>query len=371
MGSDAQPPPYGSSGGKPTGGLQQQTTSSSSSMSKFYTPMNPSYVPLQTTTPTPPAYTTTPQQPTQTLPVSGNAQDGVTAPGSTIGPSTALLLANLAATPGFLSNQAIQQAREEYSQRQVSTSSTPQTQSYQPTIQNCHYNPVPAYSPSQPHQEPVNYRSSDPGASIEALLKELHQTTDSSSSPSFMSHPSTAFSPLPAAHTTSGQPSTATPAPLHPKQPSQSVASEDYSSGKITPQLVMRLAALAETDSQEGGTLLSEIKRLRERQMKAERSLFEDRQAIIARHKKDLVKLQANEIMGMDVTKQMKQTKGDHGQELKKFDKHVIRTLDKEIRTAQEALSKIGVPTMSCTDDPAMIASQIKVLRLLEDMLHI
>jgi hypothetical protein len=77
-----------------------------------------------------------------------------------------------------------------------------------------------------------------------------------------------------------------------------------------------------------------------------------------------------SEIMGMDVTKQMKQTKGDHGQELKKFDKHVIRTLDKEIRTAQEALSKIGVPTMSCTDDPTMIASQIKVLRLLEDLLH-
>jgi len=269
MGSDAQPPPYGSSGGKPTGGLQQQTTSSSSSMSKFYTPMNPSYVPLQTTTPMPPAYTPTQQQPTQTLPVSGNAQDGVTAPGSAIGQGTALLLANLAATPGFLSDQAIQQAREEYSQRQVSTSSTSQTQSYQPKIQNYHYNPVPAYSPSQPHQEPVNYRSSDPGASIEALLKELHQTSssDSSSSPSFMSHPSTAPSPLPAAHTTSGQPSTATPAPLHPKQPSQSAASEDYSSGKITPQLLMKLAALAETDNQEGGTLLSEIKRLRERQV--------------------------------------------------------------------------------------------------------
>lgn len=72
----------------------------------------------------------------------------------------------------------------------------------------------------------------------------------------------------------------------------------------------------------------------------------------------------------MDVTKQMKQAKADHGQELKKFDKHVIRTLDKEIKTAQEALSKVGVPMMSRTDDPAMIASQIKVLRLLEDMLQ-
>lgn len=72
----------------------------------------------------------------------------------------------------------------------------------------------------------------------------------------------------------------------------------------------------------------------------------------------------------MDVTRQMKQAKVDHGQELKKFDKHVIRVLDKEVRTVQESLSNVGVPMMSYTTDPTMIASQIKVLRLLEDMLH-
>lgn len=130
------------------------------------------------------------------------------------------------------------------------------------------------------------------------------------------------------------------------------------------------MVAIAEADSQGGGILLNEIKRLRERQMKMERSLFEDRQAIIAKHKKDLVKLQASEIMGMDVTKQMKQIKAEHGQELKKFDKHVIRTLDKEIRNVQETLSKAGVPVMSSTTDPAMVASQIKVLRLLEETLQ-
>lgn len=302
----------------------------------------------------------------------GNAQDSTTAPGSTIGPSAALLLASLASTPGFLSDQAIQQAREQYSQHQANVPVASHTQGYQPTVHGYQYAPTAAtsYTPSLPHQGSVSHQSTDPSASIEALLKELHQTgTPNAPSPlSFTPQTSTTASSY-TPETSAPQPPVA--APLPPKQPSPSPQeAEDFKDGKITRQLLKKVVAIAEADSQGGGILLNEIKRLRERQMKMERSLFEDRQAIIAKHKKDLVKLQASEIMGMDVTKQMKQIKAEHGQELKKFDKHVIRTLDKEIRNVQETLSKAGVPVMSSTTDPAMVASQIKVLRLLEETLQ-
>ncbi|KAF9998727.1 hypothetical protein BGZ65_005800 [Modicella reniformis] len=338
-------------------------------MSKFYTPMNPSYAPQQTTLPTPvPPPQTLPTPPTL---VAGNTHEAAPAHGQSFGANAALMLANLATAPGFLSERAIQQARDEYHQRQTNISSAPQ--GYQPAVQGYQYNQQ-TYSSSQPHQGSINYKRTDSSTSIEALLKELHQTEPSNSSSSSPSPSYTPSATPPAASYTSVQ-SSVPPRPLlappsPPKQPSQPPIPEDYSNGKITPQLLKKLATIAETDNQEGCTLLNEIKRLRERQMKMERSLHEDRQAMIAKHKKDLVKLQANEIMGMDVTRQLKQTKVDHGAELKQFDKHVIRALDKEIKIVQEALSKAGVPMMVSTTDPAMITSQIKVLRLLEDMLQ-
>ncbi|KAI8358792.1 hypothetical protein B0O80DRAFT_423825 [Mortierella sp. GBAus27b] len=302
-------------------------------MSRFYKPMNPSYIPLQTTTAAPAStpYSLAQQQPTPAPSMPGNAQDSTTAPGSTIGPSAALLLASLASTPGFLSDQAIQQAREQYSQHQANVPVASHTQGYQPTVHGYQYAPTAAtsYTPSLPHQGSVSHQSTDPSASIEALLKELHQTgTPNAPSPlSFTPQTSTTASSY-TPETSAPQPPVA--APLPPKQPSPSPQeAEDFKDGKITRQLLKKVVAIAEADSQGGGILLNEIKRLRERQIKAE-----------------------------------------HGQELKKFDKHVIRTLDKEIRNVQETLSKAGVPVMSSTTDPAMVASQIKVLRLLEETLQ-
>lgn len=265
MGSDERPSSHsGGSRGKAPGDSRQplaSSSSSSSSMSEFYKPMNPSFPSLETTAPTTLPYTPTLQHPTQVPPMAmaGSTHESTAAPGSALGPSAALLLANLAATPGFLSNQAIQQAREDFSQHQVNVLATPQTQGYQPTIQGYQYSPVPTYSPSHHQQGSVNYKSSDTNASIEALLKELHQTGVPNSSSSASYTPST-VTPLPPPVTTM------MPVPLK-HQPPESQAPEDYSNGKITPQLLKRLAAIAETDSQEGGTLLNEIKRLRERQV--------------------------------------------------------------------------------------------------------
>lgn len=51
---------------------------------------------------------------------------------------------------------------------------------------------------------------------------------------------------------------------------------DDFSSGKITPQLLKKLAALAELDGQNGSSLLNEIKRLRSRQVRKLHTLVLD-----------------------------------------------------------------------------------------------
>lgn len=134
--------------------------------------------------------------------------------------------------------------------------------------------------------------------------------------------------------------------------------------------MLKKLAALAELDGQNGSSLLNEIKRLRSRQTKTERTLYADRDELLNKHKRDLVKLQASEIMGVNVESEIWRTKSAHYEELKRFDQKVVRAMDKEITLVQESLERAGVPLMSSTQDPGKIATQIRVLRLLEDMLQ-
>ncbi|KAF9962353.1 hypothetical protein BGZ70_008070 [Mortierella alpina] len=328
----------------PLAAATSTSTSTSSFMSRFYTPMNPGVIPMPRPASPPPAPVTSQTAQYQQLPLAASgstswSQGMATTPAQTLGANAASLLANLAAFPGYLSNTAIQEARQEYARNQ------------------------PGHQQSVVHTSPGHY---DPGAasgatdatpSIEALLRELQQAGDPATSSSSTYSPPPVAPPYPV-HSPS-MPPTATP------------VVEDFSNGKITPQLLKRLAAIAEADAQEGGTLSGEIRKLQERQIKVEKSLFEDRQAVLEKHKKALIQLQASsEIMGVNITAQMQKTKNAHKEELKLFDKHVIRRMDKEITAVQESLSRAGVPTMSITQDPIRIAAQIRVLRLLEDMLQ-
>ncbi|KAF9434299.1 hypothetical protein BGZ76_008240 [Entomortierella beljakovae] len=295
-------------------------------MARFYTPMNPTYVTQQQQT----------HEPTLQPPSKGISAPEVPPP---LGAGAALMIANLTTIPGFLSDSVIQEARQEYSHQQQHMSHgqyTVGSSTQAPT--HDHYSSPATTQYSQLDQHDSG--ATDPSSTIESLLMELKQT---------------------------GQQHPAQTNLLQPLEPSNV---EDYSNGKITPQLLKKLAALAESDAQQGGVLLKEIRMLRERQMKAERSLFEKREELLAKHKRDLVKLQANEIMGINVSNQIQQTKVSHLELLKQFDKGVVYELDKEITHTQRSLSKSGVPMMSCTSDPIMVSSQIRVLRLLEDMLN-
>lgn len=211
------------------------STSTSSFMSRFYTPMNPGVTPLpRPASPPPPPSSQTPLY--QQLPISASGSQGVNVtPAQTLGANAASLLANMAASPGYLSDTAIQEARQEYARNQHGHQ--------QPLGQTSHAYYDPAAAGAATAVTP----------SIEALLKELKQAGDPAISSSSTYSSSLAVPPY-----TAPSPSTSiTALPV----------AEDYSNGKITPQLLKKLAAIAEADAQEGGTLLGEIKRLQERQV--------------------------------------------------------------------------------------------------------
>ncbi|KAI1319002.1 hypothetical protein EDD11_005200 [Mortierella claussenii] len=264
-----------------------------------------------------------------------------------MGPGAALILANLTTLPGFLSEAAIQEARQEYLDQQQQHAQIFVSTSAQPSL-------------STQHQDSTSYDNTptvDHNAKIGALLRELQQTSASTQISS--SNYSTTVASLP--------PLTS---PQSLSQSSQQAVQEDFSNGKITPQLLKALAALAETDTQQGGILQKEISKLKQQQLATERAMFEERQELLNRQKKDLVKLQAKEIMGMDIKTELQQKQAEHSSELKQFDRRVLRRLDREIKTTQESLANAKVPMMTGTSDPGKIAAQIRVLRLLEDMLQ-
>lgn len=75
-----------------------------------------------------------------------------------------------------------------------------------------------------------------------------------------------------------------------------------------------------------------------------------------------------SEIMGIDVRDQTQQKRQQHRQELARFDKNVVWEMDRLIQETQASLAQAQIPMLHTTTDQAMIASQIKVIRLLEDM---
>jgi len=153
-------------------------------------------------------------------------------------------LAQLALIPGFISDSAIRAARQEYDAAQRLQRGFGSGAS-ENEIQNVH---LPSYS----QNTSLEHMCSNPSSSITDLLRQLRETeTTSSIAP--LAAPTTSW---PSAYSSSQAP-----------QPLLS-ASEDYSNGKVTPQLLKRLADLAEKDTREGRPLFSEIQRLRERQVR-------------------------------------------------------------------------------------------------------
>src|SRR5690554_6134473 len=187
----------GSSPSKPLEVGTNPSEGAGSFMSKFYIPMNVEPpAPLPATQPVP----TRPPQPRQQPPA------------QSIGANAALLLANLAATPGYLSEAAIQEARHEYSSKlhayqghsaqppaittgtALSMPSVPEAASTFPTPRihspTSHaYQPQAQITQADLYNSPVNSGTPiDARATIGALLKELQETGSSSS---FVSSPST------------------------------------------------------------------------------------------------------------------------------------------------------------------------------------
>ncbi|KAG0345644.1 hypothetical protein BG004_003390 [Podila humilis] len=314
--------------------------------------------------------------------------------------------------PGFLSETAIQDARQQYSgsgsggsggggggDNHVATFSTrvlssiipytsEQRQAFNPNQQQ-QQQQQPFYYQEQQQSQYQQYQGDMGGVNFEQAYENpqqaeasitdlLNKLKDTESSNNGHGHgQGGGNSPSTDARSASGQVNSSNS--MEGTMTTTKMKDEDFSHGRITPQLLKRLAALVEEDSQHHHPLLNELNRLKEKQMALEKQLFEDRQALLTRQGKDMVKLQASEIMGVDVRDKTRQMKQAHRQALIQFDQNVVWEMDKLIQETQVSLStSFQIPMFrttnytptSTTTDPAMISSQIKVIRLLEEMLQ-
>ncbi|KAG0249445.1 hypothetical protein DFQ27_000138, partial [Actinomortierella ambigua] len=138
--------------------------------------------------------------------------------------------------------------------------------------------------------------------------------------------------------------------------------------GMMTSKLIKRLADIVE--SSQGAALKSKLTILQKKQNDKERSLFNQRNEVTRRHATELNSLQAKEIMGINVTMERNTTKRRHGKELRQFDKGVMAEMDDLMFEQQQMLREAGIPMMHPSRDPVEIGVQVKIVRLLEDMLN-
>ncbi|KAI9309697.1 hypothetical protein BJ944DRAFT_258149 [Cunninghamella echinulata] len=111
--------------------------------------------------------------------------------------------------------------------------------------------------------------------------------------------------------------------------------------------------------------ILQVISTCQKQQNEKERQLYKQRNELLRRHKKELDMLQAKGCIGADITNEKKEFDTKCKMEKIQMDKHIIREMDKEIRSQQEILKNLKVPLFSITKDTDKIALQHQVLTIL------
>ncbi|KAJ3156196.1 hypothetical protein HDU86_003959 [Geranomyces michiganensis] len=146
--------------------------------------------------------------------------------------------------------------------------------------------------------------------------------------------------------------STNSPPPLPPKAAAKGggMSSDDF----------RKMAELSED-----GRVFALVSDLQETQRLKENELLAKRAAIIEKHDSDRL---AQEITGSLNPLQARQAQRQLVEELKIFDKMVLKEMDFVRRNQQTTLQEAGVPLFSPSDDPALILRQQKLLALLAAM---
>ncbi|CAO3649409.1 unnamed protein product [Cunninghamella echinulata] len=111
--------------------------------------------------------------------------------------------------------------------------------------------------------------------------------------------------------------------------------------------------------------ILQVISACQKQQNEKERQLYKQRNELLRRHKKELDTLQAKGYIGADITNEKKEFDTKCKLEKVQMDKHIIREMDKEIRSQQEVLKNLKVPLFSVTKDTDKITLQHQVLTIL------
>ncbi|KAI8585218.1 hypothetical protein BDZ88DRAFT_456170 [Geranomyces variabilis] len=131
--------------------------------------------------------------------------------------------------------------------------------------------------------------------------------------------------------------------------------------GGISSDDFRKLAELSEE-----GRVYELVSELEGNQRQKEDELLAKRAAIIEKHDSDLL---AQEITGSLSPSQARQSRQQLVEELKIFDKMVLKEMDFVRRNQQMVLQEAGIPLFCASDDPALIERQQKLLALLATMM--
>ncbi|KAL0073783.1 hypothetical protein J3Q64DRAFT_1704757 [Phycomyces blakesleeanus] len=137
------------------------------------------------------------------------------------------------------------------------------------------------------------------------------------------------------------------------------------SATSITPDVLGAVARMVkETD------ILDIVKEMKDRQDQKEQEMFEHRQSIEERQKKERNGLFARELIGACKPEELETLEEKIKCELEQVDRHVLRSMDRERARQQIILEKRKVPFFRVTDKPSEMKMQQKMLSILLDMIN-
>ncbi|KAI9027409.1 hypothetical protein CLU79DRAFT_739092 [Phycomyces nitens] len=114
--------------------------------------------------------------------------------------------------------------------------------------------------------------------------------------------------------------------------------------------------------------ILDVLREMKDRQDKKEQEMFEHRQKIEERQKKERNGLFARELIGACQPEELEALEEKIKSELEQVDRHVLRSMDRERARQQTILEKRKVPFFRVTDKPSEMKMQQKMLSILLDM---
>ncbi|RUS23789.1 DiGeorge syndrome critical region 6 protein-domain-containing protein [Jimgerdemannia flammicorona] len=117
------------------------------------------------------------------------------------------------------------------------------------------------------------------------------------------------------------------------------------------------------------GRVFDVVRGLKRAQASRENQLFADRQVLVERHEAERDHLLARELIGLVSVSDVETFENKASNELRTMDERVVAEIDREVSKQQISLAKLGIPSFAVTSDPDILKMQMKVLKILVEMI--